>query len=138
MSGSRNDGELLGVMTHEKVKRGIFITTAAYTRDATSFGADNPIQTLDGVAFLPYYGKLSADQQKALREFAFDGDYKTPTCPSCGMKMKRRRGKKGAFFWVWEFSALSADVCVFRFLFGYLLFRATVYRARPLIAIPIW
>jgi len=90
--------ELLGVMTHEKVKRGIFITTAAYTKDATNFGAGNPIQMLDGATFLAKLKELPEARQKALLDFAFDGDYKTPTCPSCGIKMKRREGKKGAFF----------------------------------------
>ncbi|MDR3483151.1 MAG: restriction endonuclease [Burkholderiaceae bacterium] len=90
--------ELLGVMTHEKVKRGIFITTAGYTKDAATFGSANPIQLLDGAAFLAKLKELPEARQKALLDFAFDGDYKTPTCPSCGIKMIRREGKKGAFF----------------------------------------
>ena len=90
--------ELLGVMTHAKVKRGIFITTATYTKDAIAFGATNPIQLLDGNSFLEKITALSEQQQIELLQFAFEGDYSTPTCASCGIKMVRRDSKRGAFW----------------------------------------
>jgi restriction system protein len=90
--------ELLGVMTHEKVNRGIFITTSGYTKDATAFGASSPIQMLNGATFLAKIQELTNEGQKALLDFAFDGDYKTPTCPSCGIKMMKRASKRGSFF----------------------------------------
>ncbi len=90
--------ELLGVMAHEKVGRGVFITTSTYTKDALSFGEANPIQLLDGVAFLKKIRELPPERQEVLLKFAFEGDYRTPTCPSCGVKMLPREGKKGAFW----------------------------------------
>lgn len=44
--------ELLGVMTSEKIARGIFLTTSTFTKDALAFGEANPIQLLDGPGFL--------------------------------------------------------------------------------------
>ncbi|MDB5823607.1 MAG: putative restriction endonuclease [Herminiimonas sp.] len=90
--------ELLGVMTHEKVKRGIFITTANYTDDATAFAATNQIQLVSGVAFVAKLQALDAARQKDLLERAFSGDYATPTCASCGVKMVSRASAKGAFW----------------------------------------
>lgn len=96
--GVKEVRELLGVMAHERVARGIFITTGTYTRDAREFGRANPIQLLDGAAFLEKILGLPVVQQDALMRFAFDGDYRTPTCASCGIKLVRRNGRRGQFW----------------------------------------
>ncbi len=96
--GVKEVRELLGVMTHEKVGRGVFITTGTYTKDALSFGASSPIQLLDGPGFLKKIQELSKDKQDALLKYAFEGDYKTPTCASCGIKMTKRDSKRGLFW----------------------------------------
>jgi restriction system protein len=89
--GVKEVRELLGVMAHEKVTRGIFITNGSYTPDALAFGASNPIQLLDGQAFLQKIQDLDSAAQDKLAAFAFDGDYKTPTCASCGIKMVKKK-----------------------------------------------
>jgi len=89
--GVKEVRELLGVMAHEKVARGIFITNGSYTPDAIAFGASNPIQLLDGNAFLQKIQALDSSAQDRLKTFAFDGDYQTPTCASCGIKLIKRK-----------------------------------------------
>ncbi len=89
--GVKEVRELLGVMAHEKVARGIFITNGSYTPDALAFGASNPIQLLDGNAFLQKIQDLDSVAQDKLTAFAFDGDYKTPTCASCGIKLVKKK-----------------------------------------------
>src|SRR5690606_1462053 len=84
--------ELLGVMAHEKVRRGIFLTTATYTPDALAFGAANPILLVDGVGFIEKLCALPKEKQDDLLRIAFDGDYRTPTCPNCGTKAVKRAG----------------------------------------------
>lgn len=96
--GVKEVRELLGVMAHEKVGRGIFITTGTYTKDAAAFGSDNPIQLLDGGGFLGKIQALPQAQLEALFAYAFDGDYRTPTCPSCGIKMTKRESQRGPFW----------------------------------------
>lgn len=96
--GVKEIRELLGVMVHAKVARGIFITTGVYSEDALAFGAANPIQLLDGAAFERRIGALPEAQRQDLLAFAFDGDYLTPSCPSCGVKMLARNGKRGSFW----------------------------------------
>jgi restriction system protein len=96
--GVREIRELLGVMVHEKVARGIFITSGSYSADALAFGAANPIQLLDGPAFLGKVLDLPPDKQAALLAFAFEGDFHSPTCASCGVKMVARESRRGAFW----------------------------------------
>jgi restriction system protein len=90
--------ELLGSMAHEKVARGIFITTGNFTRDAVLFAQDNAIQLLDGEAFLYKLLALPAAQSGQLLAGAFAGDYLTPTCPSCGEKTLKRDSQRGPFW----------------------------------------
>jgi restriction system protein len=96
--GVKDIRELLGVMAHEKVGRGIFITTATFTKDALEFGTANPIQLLDGIDFTTKLRELPKERQDTLLNFAFEGDYRTPTCPSCGIKMIKRESKRGVFW----------------------------------------
>ena len=96
--GVKEIRELLGVMVHEQVARSIFITTGSYSADALAFGAANPIQLLDGPAFLGKLLDLPSDKQAALLAFAFDGDFYTPSCASCGVKMLARDSRRGAFW----------------------------------------
>lgn len=96
--GVKEVRELLGVMTHERVARGVFVTSGVYTREARNVGEANPIQMLDGAAFLKKLLDLPAHEREALFHFAFDGDFTTPTCASCGIKMVRREGGRGPFW----------------------------------------
>lgn len=96
--GVKEVRELLGVMAHVKVARGIFIATGGYTQEAQAFGAANPIQLLDCQALVDKLLALPGEQQAMLLRNAFTGDYRTPTCPSCGSKLRQRSGKRGAFW----------------------------------------
>ena len=90
--------ELLGVMASEKVNRGIFLTTSRFTKEALEFAKTNPIQLLDGPEFLKKIENLPEASRSDLFKFAFDGDYSTPSCASCGIKMVKREGKRGPFW----------------------------------------
>ncbi|HEV7856601.1 MAG TPA: restriction endonuclease [Herminiimonas sp.] len=89
---------LADIMAQEKVARGIFITTGSYTKGALSFGAANPIQLLDGEALIKRILALAPDTRNALKAFAFAGDYTTPTCASCGIKLVKRGNRRSAFW----------------------------------------
>lgn len=87
--------ELLGVMTHEKIEKAFFMTSGQFSDDAKEVAKSNRITLIDGQMFLMMLKRLPADSQKALLEFATAGDYTTPTCPSCALKMKKVAGKAG-------------------------------------------
>ena len=92
--------ELRGVMTSEGVAEGIFITTSIYSDDAIAFAKANQIDLMDGDKMLQAILKLTEEQQASLLRLATAGDYTTPTCASCGVKMIPRKPKLGGKgFW---------------------------------------
>jgi restriction system protein len=92
--------ELLGVMTASRVAEGIFISTGEYTSEARRFAAQNNIHLIDGSDLLAKIQAVPADHQRSLLEVATAGDFTTPTCPSCGLKMVNRIAQKsGDQFW---------------------------------------
>ncbi|HXU93178.1 MAG TPA: restriction endonuclease [Gallionella sp.] len=100
MVGVKPVRELFGVMAHESAGKGIFMATSGFTGDAKQFAAEHQdkLFLIDGEKFLTMLSKLPEDKRKKLLEFATEGDYTTPTCASCGVKMVRRTGKGGAFW----------------------------------------
>ena len=93
--GVRPVRELLGVMTHEKIGKAFFLTSGHFADDAKMLASSNRITLIDGEMLLIMIRRLPATAQGCLLEFATEGDYKTPTCPSCGIKMKHVAGKPG-------------------------------------------
>ena len=92
--------ELRGVMTSEGVPEGIFVTTSIYSEDAIAFAKANHIDLMDGDKVLKTILKLTEEQQASLLRLATAGDYTTPTCTSCGVKMVARKPKLGGkAFW---------------------------------------
>ncbi|WOG28787.1 restriction endonuclease [Endozoicomonas sp. 8E] len=87
--------ELYGVMASDSVTSGIFITASDFTRDAISFAKDKDLELISGEGLLNLIGKLSAEQQQKLTNNALQGNYTTPTCPSCDVKMVLRTSSKG-------------------------------------------
>jgi restriction system protein len=90
--------ELLGVMTHEKIGKSFFMAPGGFTDDAREFAQANRITLLDGKLFLSMLERLPAEARQKLLAFATSGDYTTPSCPSCGDKMRRQSGSRGDFW----------------------------------------
>lgn len=87
--------ELLGVMTHEKIGKAFFMTSGSYSDDAKAIAQANRITLIDGSMLLTMIQRLPAEARESLLAFATAGDYTTPTCPTCGEKMKAIEGKAG-------------------------------------------
>lgn len=87
--------ELLGVMTHEKIAKAFFMTTSSFSDDAKSFASANRITLIDGSMFLMMIQRLPAVDREKLLAYATEGDYRTPTCSKCGVKMVTRSGSQG-------------------------------------------
>ena len=85
--------ELLGVMAKERVTQGKFITSGEFTAEALAFVEGENLKLITGEMFLASIRKLPAEKQKALLDIAVSGDYRTPTCPQCGVKMTLRQGQ---------------------------------------------
>ncbi len=92
--------ELRGVMAAKKVDRGLVATTSTFTGDARVFARENGIDLLDVARLLELIAKRPLEDQRALLDVALEGDYGTPTCVNCGIKMvKRVSGRDGSAFW---------------------------------------
>jgi restriction system protein len=92
--------ELRGVMTSERVAEGIFVTTSTYSDEARAFASANQIDLMDGDKVLKAILRLTEEHQASLLRLATAGDYTTPTCASCGVKMVAKKGRvSGKPFW---------------------------------------
>lgn len=90
--------ELRGVMAHEKVEKAFFMAPNGFTDDADAFAKANRITLLDGKLILAMLQRLPSESAKRLLDFATEGDWTIPTCPSCGAKMVDRDSKRGRFW----------------------------------------
>lgn len=85
-----------GVMTMRKVPKGSFYTTGSFSNDAFSIGLENEnLDLIDGQNFLNRILRLPLSAQMRLFEIATEGDYTTPTCANCGVKMILKTAEKG-------------------------------------------
>ncbi|MFV1921317.1 MAG: restriction endonuclease [Methylotenera sp.] len=90
--------EFLGVLTHEKVAKGFFMTSGDFTLEAKKVARVNKINLINGEMFLTMILRLPEVSQQKLLALAVAGDYKTPTCSKCGVKMVERDSKRGQFW----------------------------------------
>lgn len=81
--------ELFGVMAHESAGKGIFLTTSTFSDEAKEFAAghNDKLFLIDGQRFISMIEMLPDEKKAKLLAFATEGDYTTPTCASCGIKM---------------------------------------------------
>lgn len=82
--------EFYGVMMHEKVSQGGYYTTSGFTPDAVEFAQGKGLELVDGATFISKIKQLDLTGQLKLFEIATEGDYLTPTCATCGIKMTLR------------------------------------------------
>ena len=87
--------EFFGVMTNEKLEKGIFFTTSTFTADSIDFCKDKKILLINGDELINQLDKLKEDDKAQILAVATRGDYMTPTCARCDKKMLKRTTKKG-------------------------------------------
>lgn len=87
--------ELYGVMASEKVKYGIFLTTSIFSPDALAFSKDKPLILIDADEFVNLINGLKDNDKRKIDAKAIEGDYTTPTCVHCNVKMIKRTATKG-------------------------------------------
>ena len=91
--------ELYGIMAAEQVDQGVLITSGEFTNEAKEFAEGKKLTLVSGERLLGQIARLKEEDQKRLLSIALHGDYKTPTCPRCDIKMVPREGKQGLKFW---------------------------------------
>ena len=91
--------ELLGVMAHEKLEKGFFMTSGEFTADTKAFGQQNRIVPIDGKLLLAMIQRLPTEAQARLLALGTRGAWNIPSCPECGRKMIRKDPVGRKPFW---------------------------------------
>jgi Restriction endonuclease len=79
--------KLRAAMAAEKAAEGVLVASGKFTREARDFAAKENISLIDGADFLGKITALVPEQAAELLKGATQGDYLTPTCPACSIKM---------------------------------------------------
>jgi restriction system protein len=82
-------------MAAEHIKLGVVLASGEFTVDAVEFSKGKHVQLIDGSRFLKLILGLPQNIQDSLLEKITLGDYKTPSCPSCDIKLIKRTASKG-------------------------------------------
>jgi restriction system protein len=92
--------ELHDAMAPAGVREGAFVTSGRFTPEAAKFAAKHSILLLDGAQLLEQFAALAPEKALALLQLATKGDFLTPTCPCCSIKMTSRKSTgEGRAFW---------------------------------------
>lgn len=98
--GVKEIRELFGVMAASGVNEGAYVTTSTFSREAAEFACGKNIVLIDGDDLLRKLLNLLPEDQNHILKAITSGDYRTPSCPSCGVKMvMRQSGTSGDSFW---------------------------------------
>jgi len=87
--------ELYGVMASERIKVGIFLTTSIFSKEAIEFAKNKTLLLIDADEFVKLINGLDDISKSRIDHVATEGDYSTPTCVNCNVKMVKRVTKKG-------------------------------------------
>lgn len=98
--GTKTLQELHAAMAPAGVREGAFLTSGRFTHEAAQFAAGHNILLLDGAQLLDQLSALAPEKGLALLRLATNGDFLTPTCPCCSIKMISRKSTgEGRAFW---------------------------------------
>jgi restriction system protein len=91
---------LRGAMTSGNVGEGVLVTSGKFTQEARDFANKEKISLIDGTELVGKIGALLPEKALALLKLATQGDYQTPTCPDCTVKMiPRKSTAQGRTYW---------------------------------------
>jgi restriction system protein len=91
---------LRGAMITRNIGEGVLVTSGKFTQEARDFAAKEKISLIDGAALVDKMSALVPETALELLRFATEGDYQTPTCPACSVKMiSRKSTSQGRKYW---------------------------------------
>lgn len=92
--------ELRASMSAAGVREGVMIAAGRFTPEAARFAAKEDIALIDGAGLIEKFAALPPEKAAALLKSATKGDFLTPTCPRCSIKMTARKSTgAGRMFW---------------------------------------
>jgi restriction system protein len=92
--------ELRAAMTSAGAGEGMLVTSGRFTQEAVDAAPKEYVTLIDGADLLGKLGALPLEQARTLLKLATQGDFLTPTCPACSVKMVSRQSTAhGKRFW---------------------------------------
>jgi restriction system protein len=86
---------LWGVRDHFGAQLAIFYSVAGFSSDARAFADGKHLKLVSGDELLAQLLTLPQIERTALLQHVTRGDYSTPSCPKCEVKMIRKQGQPG-------------------------------------------
>lgn len=80
------------------IPKAFFTGAATFDAAARAAAASLQITLIDERLLLSMLTRLPAQESMRLLEMSVEGDYKTPTCPACLLKMISRQGEQGRYW----------------------------------------
>jgi restriction system protein len=92
--------ELRSAMAAVGVGEAVLLTSGRFTQAAFDLARKEHVELVDGAVLLHKLNALPPEKALALLKFATQGDFLTPTCPCCSIKMMSRQSTQGGRrFW---------------------------------------
>ncbi|MEA3192246.1 MAG: restriction system protein [Betaproteobacteria bacterium] len=92
--------ELYAGMAPAGAGEAVLVASGRFTQPAADFAAKHNIKLIDGPRLLAEFANLIPEKALALLKLATKGDFLTPTCPGCSIKMISRKSTgEGRAFW---------------------------------------
>jgi restriction system protein len=113
--GIKSVHELRGATMSRNIAEGVLVTSGKFTPEARGFASKEKISLIDGAALVDKITTLPPETALELLRFATEGDYQTPTCPACAIKMITRKSTThGRAYW----GCLNYPACKHTFFIG--------------------
>jgi len=91
---------LRGAMAAGHVDQGMLLTPGKFTQEARAFAGKEGISLVGGAELLAGIAALPPEKARELLELATAGDFLTPTCPACAVKMVPSKSTaRGRTYW---------------------------------------
>jgi restriction system protein len=92
--------ELFGVMAANDIREGFFMATGDFSSESRAFVAGRSLVLVSGSEVVTRFNGLPTAVRQAILAEVTNGDYTTPTCPRCDIKLLLRdNAKDQSSFW---------------------------------------
>jgi hypothetical protein len=88
--GVKTVRELYGVMMADGVMEGHLVAVGGFSADARKFAAGKNLRLVDGEELAARFNRLTEGERQRILAAVTTGDYTTPTCPNCDVKLVLR------------------------------------------------
>lgn len=90
--------KLSALMTSEFVNKGFFMGYGGFSSQAREYAKEHSITLIDDTMFIAMLMRQPEARRQQLLDIALQGDFTTPSCPDCGLKMLSRQNEQTRYW----------------------------------------